>query len=31
MKETDNLNGLSLGREILEGVIKKYTGRHGVV
>ena len=28
MKKTDHLNGLSLGRKILEGVIKKYTGGH---
>jgi hypothetical protein len=31
MKETDHLNRLSLGRKILESVIKKYTGGLGVV
>jgi hypothetical protein len=31
MKETHNLNELSLDGKILEGIIKKYTGEHGVV
>lgn len=31
MKDTYRLYELSLDRRILEGIIKKYTGGHGVV